>query len=74
MENTQEKQVEEILLYELVPESEVNTNDMSDERAFERDINTSSSDEEVDHEFTIAKAWRLESFIFANADIIPFQQ
>ena len=67
MENTQEKQVEEILLYELVPESEVNTNDVSGERAF-------SSDEEVDHEFTIANAWRLESFMVANADIIPFQQ
>ena len=64
MENIHEKQGEEIVPYQFEPESGVNTNDVSDESASERDSDTSSSDEEVDHEFEIANAWRLESLIW----------
>ena len=55
MENIHKKQVEEILQYQFELESGVNTNDVSDERASERDIDMSSLDEVVDHEFEIAK-------------------
>ena len=66
MENIHKKQVEEILLYQFEPESGVNTNDVSDESASERDIDMSSLVDEVDHEFEIANAWRLESLIWCK--------
>ena len=44
----------------------VNTNDVSDERTSEQDIDMSSSHEEVDLELEIANAWRLESLIWCK--------
>ena len=41
MKNIHEKQVQEISLYQFEPESEVNTNIVSDERASEQDIDMS---------------------------------
>ena len=77
MENMHKKQVEEILLYQFEPESGINTNDASDERASEGDIwsliclvqirrSTKSSKSRT---FGALKVW-----FGPNADIVPYQQ
>ncbi len=61
MENIHENQVGEVLPYQFEPEARPNKSNTSDESDSEQSSDLSSSDEEVDHEFMMANAWRLET-------------
>jgi hypothetical protein len=61
MENIHENQVEEVLPYQFEPEALGNRSNTSEESDSDQSSDLSSSDEEVDHEFMIANAWRLET-------------
>ena len=62
MDSIHENQVGEILPYQFEPEPSTKTSDASDDK-FDNDTDqsdvTTSSDEDVDHEFKRANAWRL---------------
>ena len=61
MENIHENQVGEVLPYQFEPEARPNKSNTSDESDSEQSSDLSSSDEEVDREFMMANAWRLET-------------
>ncbi|XP_028397463.1 uncharacterized protein LOC114535959 [Dendronephthya gigantea] len=61
MEKIHENQVDEVLPYQFEPETGAETSDLSDESDSERGSVLSSSEDEVDNNFEIANAWRLET-------------
>ena len=59
MDRIHENQVGEILPYQFEPEPPTKTSDASDDSDTDQSDVTTSSDEDVDHEFERANAWRL---------------
>ena len=59
MDRIRENQVGEILLYQFEPEPSTKTSDASDDNDTGQSDVTTSSDEDVDHQFERANAWRL---------------
>ena len=59
MDKIHENQIGEVLPYQFEPELSAKTCDSSDDSDSEQSGVTSSSDEDVNHEFERANAWRL---------------
>ena len=59
MDRIHENQVGEILPCQFEPEPSTKTSDASDDNDADKSDVTTSSDEDVDHEFKRANAWRL---------------
>ena len=59
MDRIHENQVGEMLLYKFEPEPSTKTSDASNDNDTAQSDVTTSSDEDVDHEFKRANAWRL---------------
>ena len=69
MDRIHENQVGEILPYQFEPEPSTKTSDASDDNDTDQSDVTTSSDEDVDHEFKRANAWRL---LGVNAVIVHY--
>ena len=61
MENIHENQVGEVLPYQYEPEVGKKTSNVTDQSDSGQESDSSSSDEEINHKFKSANAWRLQT-------------